>query len=287
MPQTYDYLIAPKASFDATADAIRALNGSQASITWGQDGFADAIGSDRRYTADGIATNTEPSGVVILSDSTTSIDTYAFKNKSGITSISGNNIASIGHYAFADCTGLASINFPVCPTIGNYCFQNCSNLVATGLPYFTGSAQDAWNGCSKLEYFVHNVTGVYTRMLRNCSSLKAVDVGPRWANARADMCNGCSVLTVFVIRNDQSVVALPNISAFANTPFASGGTGGTLYVPESLVSGYTSASNWSTILAYTNNQIKSIESTHTDPNAPIDLTLYYADGTLIPTGGES
>ena len=40
--QTYDYLIAPKASFDATADAIRAMTGSQASITWGQDGFADA-----------------------------------------------------------------------------------------------------------------------------------------------------------------------------------------------------------------------------------------------------
>lgn len=34
---------------------------------------------------------------------------------------------------------------------------------------------------------------------------------------------------------------------------------------------------------YTNNQIKSIESTHTDPNAPIDFTLYYADGTPIPT----
>jgi hypothetical protein len=30
-----------------------------------------------------------------------------------------------------------------------------------------------------------------------------------------------------------------------------------------------------------NNQIKSIESTHADPNAPIDLTLYYADGTPI------
>ena len=56
-----------------------------------------------------------------------------------------------------------------------------------------------------------------------------------------------------------------------------------LYVPNDLISSYQSASNWSTILGYANNQIKSIESTHTDPNAPIDLTLYYIDGTPIPT----
>ena len=57
-----------------------------------------------------------------------------------------------------------------------------------------------------------------------------------------------------------SVVAtLVNINVFTNTPFASGGSGGTLYVPSSLISSYQSASNWSTILGYANNNIQAIE----------------------------
>ena len=37
------------------------------------------------------------------------------------------------------------------------------------------------------------------------------------------------------------------------------GSAGTLYVPNDLIASYQSASNWSTILGYTNNQIKKIE----------------------------
>ena len=44
MSITANYLVAPKASFEATADAIRSKTGSSADITWGQNGFADAIG---------------------------------------------------------------------------------------------------------------------------------------------------------------------------------------------------------------------------------------------------
>ena len=84
---------------------------------------------------------------------------------------------------------------------------------------------------------------------------------------------------------------LGNINAFANTPFKSGGTGGTIYIPKSLydhlgdgtANDYKAATNWSTVDGYGTITWKSIESTHTDPNAPIDLTLYYADGTPIPT----
>ena len=99
----------------------------------------------------------------------------------------------------------------------------------------------------------------------------------------ANCFNGATKLNTLIIRHTNRIISLANINAFAGTPFASNGTGGTLYVPNDLISSYENATNWSTILGYANNQIKSIESTHTDPNAPIDLTLYYADGTLIPT----
>ena len=65
----------------------------------------------------------------------------------------------------------------------------------------------------------------------------------------------------------------------------SNGSGGTLYVPQALISTYQSATNWSTILGYANNQI-----------LPIEGSIYenqYADGTpftmpatiLVDNGG--
>ena len=84
----------------------------------------------------------------------------------------------------------------------------------------------------------------------------------------------------YLVLRKTSVVPT-NTNSYTGTPFPSDGTGGTLYVPASLIASYQAAANWSTILGYANNQIKSIESTHTDPDAPIDLTLYYGDGTPI------
>ena len=66
--------------------------------------------------------------------------------------------------------------------------------------------------------------------------------------------------------------SLSNVNAFTGA-FASGGTGGTLYVPQALIASYQSATNWSTILGYANNQI-----------LPIEGSIYetqYADGTPI------
>ena len=70
-----------------------------------------------------------------------------------------------------------------------------------------------------------------------------------------------------------SVTTLGNVAHFDGTPFASGGTGGTLYVPQALIADYQAATNWSTILGYANNKI-----------LPIEGSIYktqYADGTPI------
>lgn len=69
----------------------------------------------------------------------------------------------------------------------------------------------------------------------------------------------CLNLTKLILRNSNSVVTLTNTNQLNNTPFASGGAGGTLYVPNALISSYQSANNWSTILGYANNSIQAIE----------------------------
>ena len=130
-----------------------------------------------------------------------------------------------------------------------------------------------------------NITSMNTGTGNNfnsCSGLIRVDFGR--LGSIAGLCfNACSNLSTVILRKTSGIVSLNNTNAFIGTPFASGKAGGTLYVPQALISSYQSASNWSTILGYSTNSIKSIESTATDPNAPVDLTTHYIDGTLIPT----
>lgn len=89
------------------------------------------------------------------------------------------------------------------------------------------------------------------------SNIETIDIGS-WPRIGGNEFQNCSKLKVLVLRRS-SVATLASTNAFTGTPFASGGTGGTLYVPNSLISSYQSASNWATILGYANNSIVKIE----------------------------
>lgn len=199
---------------------------------------------------------------------------------------SSTDVTSLRAGAFYKNTGLTGINLPNVTIMRAEAFLQCTNLVHLYLPkadFPDNYTSSICNGCSNLETVVlPSVTKqFYSQCFYNCTKLKSIDTTATGSSG-GNVFVGSTVLDTLVLRHT-SVFSLGNIAFFNNTPFASGKTGGTLYVPSALISSYQSASNWSTILGYTNNQIKSIESTHTDPTAPIDLTLYYADGTAIPT----
>ena len=104
------------------------------------------------------------------------------------------------------------------------------------------------------------------------SLTEIVDLGTKMPNINTWYFSGASKMLTLIIRK-ASIVSIANINSFNGTPFASGKTGGTLYVPSALISSYQSATNWSTILGYANNQI-----------LPIEGSIYetqYADGTPI------
>ena len=167
-------------------------------------------------------------------------------------------------------------------------FAYRSEITKLYLPNYNNTANTShgpFRGMAKLQYAIMpSLEKIYNNTFYQDTELLAIDwLGGTGITGSTGQFEWCSKLSMMVIRDSNKVSPLSNISAFNNTPFASGKSGGTLYVPYGLISGYETASNWATILGYPNNQIKSIESTHVDPNAPIDLTLYYADGTLIPT----
>lgn len=187
------------------------------------------------------------------------IDALINKSISGVLETSAN---AIGAYGIYSCGSLTGIKAPNAASVGTYGLASNGNITALALPSCNFVEANSVRQCSKLEKFDFNGN----------RSTAAIGNNTFLSDTK---------LTMLVIRNTTRVAPLGNTGAFSSTPFASSGTGGTIYVPSSLISSYQTASNWSTIIGYANNQIKSIESTHTDPTAPIDLTLYYADGTPI------
>lgn len=73
--------------------------------------------------------------------------------------------------------------------------------------------------------------------------------------------NGCSALKTLILRKS-SVMTLANSgTCVTGSPMAQGGSGTTVYVPNSLISTYQTASNWSTLKGWGTVTFVKIEGT--------------------------
>lgn len=226
---------------------------------------------NKQLTGDAVYTGNALSGVML-------------SGQTGITSLSFTNVttfyALLPSGAFDKMTGLVSFSAPKLARTSDYLLSQCTSLTNVDLRELTDSGIGLFEGCTSLvNVALPKCNVAYNYSFRDCANLEKVDILLENYIGHEAFKRDVKLNTLVIRKN--GVGALNTTNAFDNTPFANGGTGGTLYVPSAQISSYQSASNWSTILGYANNQIKSIESTHTDPNAPIDLTLYYADGTTI------
>ena len=95
--------------------------------------------------------------------------------------------------------------------------------------------------------------------------------------------NGCSSLTTLILRGDTIYPLWGGTGNLTGTPFASGGTGGIIYIPKSLndhlgdgtSNDYKNATNWSVVDAYGTITWAKIEGSYYE--------THYADGTEIPS----
>ena len=190
----------------------------------------------------------------------TRIEDGAFYGCTSLADVNFHNATYVGGNVFRNCTSLTAINFPnATNTGGTYAFYGCTSLTDIDFPNATSIGQGAFQNCTSLtDINCPNATSIGSDAFRSCSSLTEIEFA-KVTTISAYAFNGCTSLDTLILRKSDGTTSLTNINAFNNTPFASGGTGGTLYVPQALISSYQSASDWSTILGYPNNQIKPIE----------------------------
>lgn len=257
----------------SVANAIRTKGGTSSQLAF-PAGFVSAV---QAIPTGGTPTGTKQ--ISITANGTTTEDVAAYANAEITVNVQGG-----GGYTAADFADLSK------PT-GEVVYDADSVAMLPGrteitklyLPNWTGTSNTAefFSRMKKLAYAVFPAqTRLYNNGLANCENLIGVDLYTGYLGS--SVFANDTKFKYLVIRKG-AVSSLGNSNSFNNTPFASGKAGGILYVPASLISNYQSATNWSTILGYANNQIKSIESTATDPDAPVDLTTHYIDGTPIPT----
>ena len=159
-------------------------------------------------------------------------------------------------------------------SLGLKAFKNCTLPETLLFPNVTNAMEQSLNMVEGIRAIVLpkiTTLGAYA-FSDSPTAYEVIDLGDNFGTISTWQFSNDRKLKTLLLRSTTRI-NLSNINAFNGTPFASNGTGGTLYVPQDLISSYQSASGWSTILGYANNSIQAIEGSQYEN--------YYADGTPI------
>lgn len=210
----------------AIADAIREKTGGTDPLTL--DAMAEAIAGIQTgggsSAEDGIIDGTISGKYT--NNRVTAIEAYRFYGMNKLTKVSFPKVTKLVNSAFRNCSSLSEIDFPKLATIsGESCFDSCV-LTSVVLPSLTSCGGVCFRNNPLVIADFSVLPNMPYRLFQNCSSL-----------------------TALVLRNTNALCTLSNVNVFQGTPFESGGTGGTVYVPSALIESYKTATNWSTLYA--------------------------------------
>lgn len=196
-----------------------------------------------------------------------------------LTDYTNNTITSAKDFTFRQAGNLRDVRIPNVTYISTWLFAS-SSIRSLFAPKATLSGSGT-SSCGKLEWIVSKAGSQGNAQLQNAKLLHTADMTAKGSlGFPANFFSGCTVLTTLILR-EAAIYTLGNISAFNSSPFASGGAGGTIYIPKALYdhlgdgtsSDYKAATNWATINGY-----------GTITWAKIEGSIYetqYADGTPI------
>ena len=185
------------------------------------------------------------------------VPTEAFRNCSSLQSIDLTGATTIYNYAFHGCTSLTQINGSQdVVTIGRQAFQECTNITQLNLPNCQIAGTNSNNiaifrDCTSLQKVVlgdcvklgNKQSGLDAGrpLFGGCTSLHTVDVKSlQYTVSQANaIFRNCPNMQTFIIRSTTPPTMSNEDSTIDMTGF--GGTGVTIYVPDSAVNDYKTA----------------------------------------------
>lgn len=245
------------ADLTAVADAIRTKGGTSDALAF-PDGFVEAVGAIQAGGGDNETLIALVNGTLtdfVAPEGAGEIRAKLFSGATALKTADLRNVTvAIGSEAFDGCSSLETVlisdtlNGTV--IIKGRAFRNCTKLQnvrtrATGQA--TSATPGIFMGCTLLKTIdMPNYLNNSAQMFSGCTALEFVRL-QRGVGSSQSFYN-CSTLKTLVLTSN-TMSNLANTNAFTGTPFESGGTGGTVYVPEALIESYQTATNWSTLYA--------------------------------------
>ena len=150
-------------------------------------------------------TGPNPSGVVMIPATytdangtypVTTIASEAFKDKTGLTSVSFPSVKVIAANAFEGCTGLTTLTLPSTLTsIGSEAFKGCTGLRSVVIDANFGGSLFA--GCDNISAitFGDHVTSIGARAFQNLPNLTSVTIPANVQTIGGEAFDGCSNLS--------------------------------------------------------------------------------------------
>ena len=189
---------------------------------------------------DGTASN------IIIPDGTNIIKEYKFYRMFELISISiPNSVTIIQDYAFAN-TNIKTIELPV-------------NLKSIGAGAFTNTAFES----IKIPSGVTKISGFLFYMAR----LQYADISDGVETIQYGAFQQCNYLTSLILRRTSSITTLENTNAFDSSGIST--QNGYIYVPQSMLTSYQNATNWSVYA----NQFRALEEYTVDGSITGELDV--------------
>ena len=160
--------------------------------------------------------------------------------------IYGNSVY-IEQSAFYNCITLSSVVIYSCSRIRGYVFNSCSSLEYVSITGNLSIEARAFNNCPALKIVsLYSITSIAASTFYNCPALETVYINNFTGSLGAVFVSCTSLKELMLLA--PSVISLYNINAFSKTPIGDSsylGYFGSIYVPSSLYSNYTTSNNWS------------------------------------------
>lgn len=197
-------------------------------------------GGDTSEIEDAFITHTLSGDYV--NDRVTKVKYGTFYEDTNLTSVSFSNVTSVESYAFYKCTSLANIDIPKLQSASQYTFSY-TKLSSINFPLLeTASSYTFSHITNQCTVILPKLQTVPNSCFRDSKGITSVDlaVATKIDTLAFYFCNNIEKL---ILRKSDAICTLQNTSAFTGTKIANGT--GYVYVPDTLLTQYQEATNWS------------------------------------------